>query len=712
MDAILAEKPDQARKLASPFAHKKEKTRITIAPCPEFPRGAIIVWAIGHLCELAEPEKYDPAWKKWRLDTLPIIPDQFKHQVIKQKAGHFKLVKDVLNQADTIIIATDPAREGEYIARIIIQMAGASRKKIKRWWCSSLTEQAIKEAFGRLRSDSETKPYFEEALARSYSDWLVGINTSRVYTLLMQQKGIREVFSTGRVQTPLLCLIRRREEEIERFKQEPFWEIVAVFDADGEKYKGKLEERFFDKKQAERLLEQMRDKHGVVGKIETKLKKISPPLLHSLSTLQAKMNRMYKLAPSKVLQLVQSLYEKGYVSYPRTDSQHVTVAEAKAFPKILRLLTPHYNIADDLRDVSRNKRVVDPKKVSDHHAIIPTEQVPTLTKLTSDERKIYDELARSLIAVHYPDHEFLQTTVLTMIDKHAFKTVGKKVVKIGWKAVFQHEQEQGDEGNQPLPPLREGQVVKPEVALKEGMTQPPKPYTEGQLITLMKTAGKHIEDEELSLMKGLGLGTEATRSGIIQTLKDRKYIKVQKNVVSTTEKGKALVAAVADTILGKADLTAKWEQYLHAIGRGEKAAAPFIEKSKELAKHLVADAIKRADGWEVAAAIQEKTQTSGRKGSAQETVGSCPLCGQAVVDRKKFYGCQGYQTGCKFTLPKTLLGKKLSSAVVKKLLSGKESGLLKGFVSKKGKRFDARLRLENGSIAFTFPEGAAKREKT
>ncbi|RAL21020.1 type IA DNA topoisomerase [Thermoflavimicrobium daqui] len=695
MNVILAEKPDQARKLASPFVHKKEKSLIRIAPCTTFPQGAVVIWAIGHLCELVEPEKYNPMWKKWRLESLPIIPAQFKHRIIKQKAGHFQFIKGILNKADTIIIATDPAREGEYIARIIIQLAGASKKEIKRLWCSSLTESAIKQAFSNLRQGQETQALYDEALARAYSDWLVGINTSRAYTLLMQQKGIKDVFSTGRVQTPLLCLIRRREEEIEQFKEEPFWEIEAMFDTGKEKYKGKYKERFFVKKEAENLLTRLMGQPAFVYKIKADLKKVKPPMFHSLSTLQAKMNRKYKFPPAKVLQLVQSLYEKGYVSYPRSDSQHVTPAEAREFPCIINLLRKQFQISKKLKDIRQNGRYVNAKKVSDHYAIIPTEQVPTLPQLPPDERKIYDEIARSLIAAHYPDYEYIQTKVTTKIDPYEFESLGKKVTQRGWKEVFQEEKE---EENQPLPKLQEGQQVDPSLSLKEGITQPPKPYTEGQLITLMKTAGKHIEDEDLSSMKGMGLGTEATRAGMIQTLKERNYIEVKRNIVSTTKKGKMLVNAVGDTILGKADLTAKWEQYLHGIGQGKKLPVHFIEKSKELARHLVEDAISRAKKWKISESVQQDGQTSKKP----EILGICPVCGKGIIDRKTFYGCIGYQRGCKFTLPSKLLGKKISKAHIKKLLSGKKTGLIKGFVSKKGTKFDAYLRFVDGKITFEF----------
>ncbi|MEK4799961.1 DNA topoisomerase 3 [Thermoactinomyces sp. FSL K6-2592] len=696
--AILAEKPDQARKLASPFPHKKEKNFIAIDKCDSFPSGAVIVWAIGHLIQLAEPKVYHPDWEKWDLQHLPMIPEQFKYQVIKSKSGHFKEVKKHLINADEIIIATDPAREGELIARLIIQMAGASKKPIKRLWTSSLTESAIQNAFKNLHPGESTISFYHEALARSWSDWLVGINSSRVYTLLLQRKGIRGVFSIGRVQTPLLTLIRHREEEIEQFKSEPFWELVGTFKTStGQQYRGKHSKKFKDQKEVQALLETINNHSGIIAKIETKKKATKPPKLHSLSTLQTKMNKRFKYSPSRVLEIVQALYEKGYVSYPRTDSQYVTPAEATTFPGILEKLCAYFPVPDQLKEIKNNMRYVDPAKVSDHYAIIPTDQVPDPEQLGRDEKIIYDEIARSLIAAHCADYEYNETNILTEVNGIPFETKGKQPLKSGWKKVFQEEENQeSKEESVLLPDVSEAESVQANIRIHEDMTKPPKPYTEGQLIQLMKTAGKHIEDEELQEeMKGIGLGTEATRAGIIQTLKDREYITVEKNVVRVTEKGKLLVKAVEGTSLAKPDLTAQWEKYLYQIGKGEKSHIPFVKRSKELASKLVEDAKQHAKTWNIDGLATTTPSNSG--------FGPCPRCGKQVIDKKKFYGCSGYQEGCKFTLPKEFCGKKLTETNVKKLLEKGKSNLVKGFTSKKGNNFDAYLVLdEKQKLSFQF----------
>ncbi|WP_028778686.1 type IA DNA topoisomerase [Shimazuella kribbensis] len=698
MQVILAEKPDQARKLSAPFQGRKQKDHIKIEPCSLFPKGAIVVWAIGHLIELKSPEEYKDNWKKWDLKHLPIIPEGFQYKTIKDKVSHFKNIKGHLSQADEIVIATDPAREGEYIARLILQLSGASKKPIKRLWCSSLTESAIQKAFRNLLDGEETKSLYFEALARAQSDWLVGMNTSRLYTLLMREKGVKEVFSAGRVQTPLLCLIRNREIEIEQFQSKPFWELEGIFRTEeGQEYQGKYIEKFFEKEKAEAILLDVQNHEGTVSEIQTEEKAVKPPLLHSLSTLQAKINRKYKISPSDVLVNVQTLYEKGYISYPRSDSQHVPTAEAETFPSILNALRKYFSIPSGVRNILSDKRFVNDKKVSDHYAIIPTEEIPSnLDDLSKSEKLIYDEIARSLISAHMADYRYEQTVIMTNVHNYDFKTIGNRILDYGWKNMFRDEKESEKEEIALLPALKIDQKVKSSIVLKEGITKPPKAYTEGQLVTLMKTAGKYIDDDDLQAdMKGMGLGTEATRSGIIQTLKNRNYIEVKKNVAYVTEKGKLLASAVQGTVLAKPDLTARWEQYLYQIGQKKKEAQPFIERSKELVQNLIKESIDSYQSWDVSSCKEIVSETY---------ISHCPICKSGIVDRKTFYGCTGYKNGCKFTLPKKLLGKKLSEAIVKKLIEGKTTQLVKGFTSSKGKKFDAKLILKDGKISFIFSD--------
>lgn len=731
MKVILAEKPDQGAKLAAPFSTKKGQGYIEIKPHQLFPDGAIVTWAVGHLCELVPPEEYDPSYKKWSLATLPILPEQFRHKVTPSKYKQFNIVKSLLKRPDVteIIMAGDAGREGEYITRIIIQLAGV-RKPLKRLWISSLTEKAVLNGFANLMDESTTRPLYDEALSRSCADWLIGMNGSRVYSLLFQQRGIREVFSTGRVQTPTLSLIVKREKEIEAFVSKPFWEVLATFDVNGAQYRGKWfkdeETRLDNPEMAHKIAAFCHGKSARVEDVQTERKETPPPLLFNLSALQSAANKAFKFSPKKTLDVTQQLYVKGFVSYPRSDSQHVTAEEAASFPDILAKLGQQdayrMYMPVPVSSLLHNRRYVDAKKVTDHYAIIPTEQVPDIEKLSADERKIYELVAKRLIAAHYEAAIFDHTTIITRVDGRAtFRTKGRRQVQEGWRRVLldskrkkpTNEQEEEEETLLPDVPVgADGIVASADV--KEGKTQPPKRYTEGDLITVMKTAGRHIDDAELEkvLHRVEGLGTEATRAGIIAVLKDRGYIEVSKNLVYATDKGRMLVEAVGTSILASAEMTAKWEQRLHEIGQGRAASAPFMEQARRLSAHIVEEAVKQAGEWEFAGVDVEalKEASVGKRGKGKQKgaptkVGICKKCGSDLLDRSTFYGCARYnETKCEFTLPKKMLGKTISQANVRKILSGQETDLIKGF--KKGeKTFDARLKWDEtaGKIAFVFP---------
>lgn len=731
MKVIVAEKPDQGAKLAAPFSTKKGQGYIEIKPHPLFPDGAIVTWAVGHLCELVPPEEYDPSYKKWSLSTLPILPNQFRHKVTPSKYKQFMIVKSLLKRPDVteIIMAGDAGREGEYITRIIIQLAGV-RKPLKRLWISSLTEKAVLNGFAALKDESATRPLYDEALSRSCADWLIGMNGSRVYSLLFQKRGIREVFSTGRVQTPTLSLIVKREKEIESFVPEPFWEVLATFNMSGMQYVGKWfkddETRLTNPEMAHKIAAFCHGKPARVEEVQTERKETPPPLLFNLSALQSAANKAFKFSPKKTLDVTQQLYVKGFVSYPRSDSQHVTAEEAALFTDILAKLGQQslYQayIPTPVSSLLHNRRYVDPKKVTDHYAIIPTEQVPDMERLSADERKMYELIAKRLIAAHYDVAIFDHTTIVTKVDGRAtFRTKGKREVQEGWRRVLfdgkkkKQKAEKNDEEDMLLPDVHmgaDGMVVS--VDVKESKTQPPKRYTEGDLITVMKTAGKHMDDAELEkvMHRVEGLGTEATRAGIITVLKDRGYIEVSKNLVYATDKGRMLVEAVGASILSSAEMTAKWEQRLHEIGQGKAASAPFMEQARKLATHLVDEAIKQAETWEFTGIDEEALKAAsaekrgrGKLKGAPVKVGVCKKCGGDMLDRSTFYGCARYQeTKCDFTLPKKMLGKTISQANVRKLLAGQETDTIKGF--KKGeKTFDARLKWDEvaGKIAFIFP---------
>ncbi|WP_458355095.1 DNA topoisomerase III [Peribacillus frigoritolerans] len=717
MKLIIAEKPDQGSTLAAQFKTKKQQGYIEIMPNELFPDGAYVTWAVGHLCQLVSPETYHSKWKKWSMETLPMIPEKFQYEVTRQKAKQFNVVKTLLRkpEVDEIIHAGDAGREGELIVRNIVNLCNVN-KPMKRLWISSLTPKAIYEGFQNLKSEEKTRPLYYEAYTRACADWVVGMNASRAYSILLKQRGVSDVFSAGRVQTPTLALIVKREMEIEQFKSEPFWEVFADFKMDGKKYQGKWQlnndPRIKTKEMADKIAAFCKGKEAEIAEMDTERKEFQPPLLFNLSSLQATVNKIYKYSPKQTLDIVQSLYQKGIVSYPRSDSNYVTEGEAETFPDILQKLSgfSEYESLFPLPqpNIMNNKRFVNAKKVTDHYAIIPTEQVTDPKRLSAEERNIYDLVVRRLIAAHYEKAIFDYTTIKTLVDKRAeFISKGKQQIQEGWrKVIFQNNDK--DDDDIILPSVSKGDSGKvANIKVKEGKTQPPKRYTEGQLITLMKTAGKHLDNEELEkvLMKTEGLGTEATRAGIITMLKDRKYINVKKNQVFATDKGKVLITAIGEKILASPEMTAKWEQRLREIGEGKASAGGFMEAVKKMSAKIISDAVESSESWDFQGLDTESIQRSGPKKKSSASVGSCKLCGSKIVDKGEFYGCVSYQkTKCNFTISKKILNKKISQANIKKLLASGETDLISGF--KKGeKTFDAILSWSDSEkkISFTFP---------
>ncbi|WP_379967811.1 DNA topoisomerase III [Ectobacillus sp. sgz5001026] len=715
MKLIIAEKPDQGLKLAAPFSFKKRNGYLEIAPNSLFPEGAILTWAVGHLCELVPPEEYDPKWKRWSINTLPMIPDTFHYRVSKSKAKQFHIVRELAKRSNVeeIIHAGDAGREGELIVRTILQTAHI-HKPMKRLWISSLTEKAVKEGFRALLSEKETYPLYEEAYSRACADWLVGMNASRIYTLLMKQNGITDVFSAGRVQTPTLALVVKREKEIASFVSKPFWEVLAMFDMDGKQYEGKWhnkqESRLDQPEMAAKIAAFCKGKPASVHEVNTERKEFQPPYLFNLSSLQATANRAFTFSPKKTLDIAQSLYTKGFISYPRSDSSFVTKGEAEGFAAILQKLSKQdaYKLyfPTPITSISRNRRYVNEKKVTDHYAIIPTEQVPTVSKLQEDERKLYDLIVKRLIAAHYESAIFDYTTVTTLVDGRAtFLSKGKQLIRQGWRTVLFAENSKDDDDEVLLPMLQQGELgIVVNVKVKEGKTQPPKRYTEGQLITLMKTAGKVLEDQQLEkvLNKTEGLGTEATRAGIITMLKDRKYIEVKKNQVFAKEKGTLLIDAIGEQILASPEMTARWEQRLSEIGAGMADATKFMEQVRKLATTIIAHAVEGAKDWDFSHVDKEQFQQKSPYKKTSVPLGLCKKCDGEMVDKGTFYGCTNYaKTKCTFTISKKILGKTISQANVKKLLATGTTNIIKGF--KKGeKTFDAKLEWKEEGIAFVF----------
>ncbi|EPI05711.1 DNA topoisomerase, partial [Enterococcus faecalis 13-SD-W-01] len=528
---ILAEKPSQAKSYAESFKKAVRKDGFYEIQDPLFPGEAVITYGFGHLVELVPPNAYDEKWTHWSIESLPIFPGTYKHQVPKDKKKQFGVVKQHLQSADTVVIATDSDREGELIAWSIIQQAGADKgKTFKRLWINSLEKEAIYQGFQQLREASETYPKYEEAQARQIADWLIGMNGSPLYSLLLQQKGVPGSFSLGRVQTPTLYMIYQLQEKIRNFKKEPYFEGTGLITAHLGEFSAKFDpnETQPTKEDFETYLKEkgvrLGKQAGTITDVETQEKNAASPRLFSLSSLQSKMNQLMKASAKETLEAMQGLYEGKYLSYPRTDTSYITEGEFsyllahledyKEFLKAEELPTPNH---------APNSRYVNNKKVQEHYAIIPTKNVMTdaaFEKLSPLQQAIYQQVLKTTVAMFAEKYTYEETTILTKVQQLQLKAVGKVLINMGWKSLFYNETTSKEKEEAPLlPKVTKGESVLVDLQVLEKETKPPQPYTEGTLITAMKTAGKTVDSEEAqSILKEVeGIGTEATRANIIET---------------------------------------------------------------------------------------------------------------------------------------------------------------------------------------------------
>lgn len=642
---ILAEKPSQAKAYADAFSVKRHEGYLEINPCPIFPEGAYITWGIGHLVELKEPKAYDPKWEKWSLNSLPILPDRYEFQIAKGKYKQFTVVKKLIKATDTVINACDVDREGSNIFYSIYNHTGARGQTIKRLWINSLEVEEVRKGFANLLDNRKDLLLYAEAKSRQISDWLVGMNGSRLYTLLLKSQGVKEVFPIGRVQSPTIYLIYQRQLEIENFVSEPFFEIEGVFTAANGTYKGKAKAKESKRELVQALLakhEILENSAGIIQSIEKVDKRIPPPQLHSLSTLQATANRLWKISPANVLKTMQGLYEKKLVTYPRTDSRHITPSE---FSYLSAQVTDYQLLIGHpfpVVSLAPKKRYVDSSKVQEHYAIIPTKKLPTPAKLASlstIERNLYEEIVRTTLAMFHTDYLYTETKVTTDVNGLPFFTTGKTERDKGWKALFARSTKESEKDEPSLPPLIESEAVESQIDIKEGKTQPPKPYTEGQLIAMMKSCGKLVDNkDETEILKEVeGLGTEATRSGIIETIKRHGYIEVKKNIVSITNKGRLLCQAIEGNLLSSPSMTAKWETYLRKIGNGEGSPERFLGSIAKFINSLLVEVPKQLETKSIDPTLVPPKATKTRYKA--EPIAPCPKCQTgSIVLKKNFYG--------------------------------------------------------------------------
>ena len=637
MILCIAEKPSVGRDIARVLGATTQRDGYMEG------NGYCVSWTFGHLCALLDPHEYNDQWKGWNLSSLPMVPTRFGIKVTDDKGiqKQFNTIKDLISRAEMVINCGDAGQEGELIQRWVYQKAGC-RVPVKRLWISSLTEDAIREGFQKLKDQSEYQRLYEAGMMRAIGDWLLGMNATRAYTLRFA-KGVgkdRQVLSIGRVQTPTLALIVKRQHEIENFVPRTYWELKTIYRDTTFSAQLPVEEddyaiTLLEKGQA--LVDSIKDLPLEITSVEKKKGTEYAPRLFDLTSLQVECNKKFSLSADDTLKIIQSLYEKHVTTYPRVDTTYLsddiypkvpaTLQGIKDyFPQVAPLLPLKADGGKGATSLPKSKKVFDNSKVTDHHAIIPTGQRPD--NLTELERKVYNLVALRFIAAFYPDCEVSNTTVLAKSGDIDFKVTGRQILKIGWREVFAKEKQEDEvqEEQKSLPAFRKGESGPHEPLLQEKTTTPPKYYTEATLLRAMETAGKTVDNEELrDAMKENGIGRPSTRAAIIEKLFQRKYIVREKKNIKATEVGINLVHTIISPLLKSAELTGLWEKKLREIERGDFQAQQFLDELKQMTAEVVREV---------------KSDKSGMR---------CPVCGRGTIIRGRTrYGCSRWREGCTY----------------------------------------------------------------
>lgn len=596
MIVCIAEKPSVAREIARILGANHPQNGFIEG------NGYCVTWTLGHLCTLKEPNDYLPLWKRWSLGDLPLIPQRFGIKLIENEdyKRQFEVIRQLVEKADEVINCGDAGQEGELIQQWVLTKA-LCKCPIRRLWVSSLTDEAIREGFTQLRTNEEMKSLYEAGLARAIGDWLLGINATRLYTMRFPQPG--RVLSVGRVQTPTLALIVERGRQIEHFVPTTSFELQTTYK---ETLFRQTAESFSTKEEVEALIESIRSAPLTIKKVTKQQGKELPPRLFDLTSLQVEANKRFGMTAETTLQTIQSLYEKKLTTYPRVDTTYLSEDIYPKVPAILKGLRPYEHLVTPIlssgKPPKKSKKVFDNKKVTDHHAIIPT-GVPLPSGLTLNENRIYDLIALRFIAAFYPDAKTATTTILAEVEGIELKATGKEILDPGWRVVLSsqkgkedatnqgNKEEQGEpqEGKESLlPAFVEGESGPHEPSIRERTTEPPKYYTEATLLRAMETAGKQVEDETLrEALKQNGIGRPSTRASIIETLFKRNYIRREKSSLRATETGIQLIDTIQDPLLKSAELTGMWEYKLRQIESGEYTASDFLTELKQQVSDLV-----------------------------------------------------------------------------------------------------------------------------
>ncbi|MBW1296984.1 type IA DNA topoisomerase [Aquimarina litoralis] len=703
MKVCIAEKPSVAREIASVLGATTKRDGYYEG------NGYAVTYTFGHLCTLYEPNDYKPHWKSWDLNNLPMLPEKFKTKVVDNQGiqKQFGIVKSLFDKASVVINCGDAGQEGELIQRWVIDQAGYTGE-VQRLWISSLTTEAIKEGFTNLKPSTQYDNLYYAGFSRAIGDWLLGMNATRLYTV--KHGGYKQVLSIGRVQTPSLAMVVNRYKEIQNFKPQPYWELQTLYRDTLFSYE---EGRFLKKEDGEVLAEKVKQSDFEIISITKKNGKEYAPKLFDLTGLQVYCNTKFGFSADETLKIVQRLYELKVVTYPRVDTTFLPNDIYPKVPGILQKLTDYSSLTASLlnKKIRKSTKVFNDKKVTDHHAIIPTGEQ---TSLQANQKKVYDIITRRFIAVFYDDCKVANTTVIGKADTVSFKTTGKVILEKGWRIVFETPESANKKESGILPAFVKGEKGPHEPSFLEKETKPPRQFTEATLLRAMETAGKQVDDEEMrELMKENGIGRPSTRANIIETLFKRKYIERNKKQILPTTTGIQLIDTIQNKLLISAELTGRWEKQLKEIEKGAFHAGAFIKNMKQMVDHLVYEVRTERTSANISYTTSEKTKKPAKKTSKTSIVNEkCPKCSNGrLLKGKTAYGCSSYKEGCDFQLPFIFSNKKISEKQYIRLLQKGCTVNLKGF-KQDDKNVEGLLRFDENHKLILEPKKAATQPKT
>lgn len=679
MKVCIAEKPSVAREIASVLGANGRHDGYFEG------NGYAVTYTFGHLCTLFEPNDYKPYWKSWDLNNLPMLPEKFKTKVVTNSGiqKQFNIVKGLFDKASLIINCGDAGQEGELIQRWVIQQAGYTGE-VQRLWISSLTTEAIKEGFKNLKSSEEYNNLYYAGFSRAIGDWLLGMNATRLYTV--KHGGYKQVLSVGRVQTPTLAMLVDRFKEIENFIPKPYWELQTLY---RETLFNCEEGRFLKKEEGEIFANKVKESDFEIVSVTKKKGKEYAPKLFDLTGLQVYCNNKFGFSADETLKIVQKLYEQKVVTYPRVDTTFLPNDIYPKVPGILKNLSKYSNLTHSILSgkIKKSSRVFNDKKVTDHHAIIPT---GVQINLQYNQQQVYDIITRRFIAVFYDECSVSNTSVIGKASDVTFKTTGKEIIEKGWRIVFETNASEEKKQSGILPNFTKGEKGSHEPSFLEKETKPPKYFSEATLLRAMETAGKQVDDDEMrELMKENGIGRPSTRANIIETLFKRKYIERKKKQILPTTTGIQLIDTIQNKLLKSAELTGRWEKQLKEIEKGNFNAGTFIKNMKEMVDHLVYEVrteTKRANISHSTSQLKKNLKVT--KSKKKSGIGSekCPKCQKGnIIKGKSAYGCSEFNNSCNLRLPFSFRGKKISENQWIRLIQKGCTVNLKGFITDSGK---------------------------